>query len=403
MRGLGPVIANRNKAVGLTAALVLLAAAYAVAQAQTRRTTGLTPAPAGAEVYFIDLKDGATVPAKVKLFFGLRNMGVAPAGSDRANSGHHHLLVDAPLPPLNKPIPNDFNHLHFGAGQTEAEITLKPGQHTLQLLVGDKDHIPHTPPVMSQRIKVNVGPTGGPTASAPGAEVYFVDIKDGAVISPTVTVHFGLKNMSVAPANSDRENSGHHHLLVDTELPPLDQPIPNDFNHLHFGGGQTEASLTLKSGEHTLQLLLGDKDHIPHSPPIFSQRIKVRVVDPSLRKPAPADAAVHFVGLQDGATVPQSFVVHFGLVNMGVAPAGIDRPNTGHHHLLVDAKLPPLDEPIPNDFNHLHFGGGQTEATVTLPPGKHTLQLLLGDASHVPHNPPIMSKPITVNVTRTGQ
>jgi hypothetical protein len=403
MRGLGSTIASRNKAIGLSAVLLLLAAAYAVAQAQTRKITGLTPSPQGAEVYFIDLKDGATVPAKVKLFFGLRNMGVAPAGSDRANSGHHHLLVDTPLPPLNKPIPNDFNHLHFGAGQTEAEITLKPGQHTLQLLLGDKDHIPHTPPVMSQRIKVNVGPTGGPTASGPGAEVYFVDIKDGAVIAPTVTVHFGLKNMIVAPANADRENSGHHHLLVDAELPPLDQPIPNDFNHLHFGGGQTEASLTLKGGEHTLQLLLGDKDHVPHTPPIFSPRIKVRVVDPSLRKPAPADAAVHFVGLQDGATVPQNATIRFGLVNMGVAPAGIDRPNTGHHHLLVDAKLPPLDQPIPNDFNHLHFGAGQTEATVTLPLGKHTLQLLLGDANHVPHNPPVMSKPITVNVTRTGQ
>ena len=73
--------------------------------------------------------------------------------------------------------------------------------------------------------------------------------------------------MGVAPAGSDRPNSGHHHLLIDTELPPLDQPIPNDFNHLHFGGGQTEATITLKPGVHTLQLLLGDKDHIPHTPP----------------------------------------------------------------------------------------------------------------------------------------
>jgi hypothetical protein len=88
---------------------------------------------------------------------------------------------------------------------------------------------------------------------------------------------------------------------------------------------------------------------------------------------------------------------------MGVAPAGIERPNTGHHHLLIDTKVPALDQPIPNDFNHLHFGAGQTEADVTLPPGKHTLQLLLGDANHVPHNPPVMSKPITVTVTRTGQ
>jgi hypothetical protein len=381
-------------------ALLLIGVSASVANAQTRRTTGLTPSPPDAEVYFVDLEDGATVPAKAKLYFGLRNMGVAPAGSAQPNSGHHHLIIDADLPPLNKPIPSDFNHLHFGAGQTEAEITLKPGTHTLQLLLGDKDHVPHTPPVMSRQIKVNVGLTGGPTASAPGAEVYFVDVKDGAVIRADDVIHFGLKNMGVAPAGSERENSGHHHLLIDTELPPLDQPIPNDFNHLHFGAGQTETKLTLKTGEHTLQLLLGDKDHVPHTPPVMSPRIKVRAVGPVVRTPAPADAEVHFVGLADGATIPQKVTIHFGLGNMGVAPAGIDRPNTGHHHLIVDAPPPSMDEPIPNDFNHLHFGAGQTEAEVTLSPGKHTLQLLLGDANHVPHNPPVMSKPITVTVTR---
>jgi len=384
----------------LAAAVLVLGVTALSADAQTRRTTGLTPAPAGAEVYFIDLKDGATVPGKVKISFGLRNMTVAPAGSTEPNTGHHHLLIDAELPPLNEPIPSDFNHLHFGAGQTEAEITLKPGTHTLQLLLGDKDHVPHSPPVMSRQIKVNVGLTGGPTPSAPGAEVYFVDLKDGAVIAPDATIHFGLKNMGVAPAGSDRENSGHHHLLIDTELPELDQPIPTDFNHLHFGTGQTEATLSLKGGEHTLQLLLGDKDHVPHTPPVMSPRIKVRVVAPVVRTSAPEGAEVHFVGLQDGATVPQKLTVHFGLSNMGVAPAGVDRPNTGHHHLLIDTALPALDQPIPNDFNHLHFGAGQTEADVTLSPGKHKLQLLLGDANHVPHDPAIMSKPITITVTR---
>ena len=99
-------------------------AAGGIALAQAQRTGGPTPSGPGAEVYFVDLKDGATVPAKMKLYFGLRNMGVAPAGSDRENSGHHHLLIDTDLPPLDQPIPNDFNHLHFGAGQTEAEITL---------------------------------------------------------------------------------------------------------------------------------------------------------------------------------------------------------------------------------------------------------------------------------------
>ena len=83
---------------------------------------------------------------------------------------------------------------------------------------------------------------------------------------------------------------------------------------------------------------------------------------------------------------------------MGVAPAGIDKPNTGHHHLLVDAVLPPLDKPIPNDENHLHFGAGQTETSLTLPTGKHTLQLLLGDTAHLPHQPPVYSDPIVVYV-----
>ena len=83
---------------------------------------------------------------------------------------------------------------------------------------------------------------------------------------------------------------------------------------------------------------------------------------------------------------------------MGVAPAGDDRPNSGHHHLLIDTSLPSMDEPIPSDDNHLHFGAGQTEATITLPEGRHTLQLLLGDAFHVPHEPPVYSNQIVVYV-----
>ncbi len=146
--------------------LIVGATTCGVAFAEERRTGGPTPSAEGAEVYFIELKDGATVPTKVTIRFGLREMGVAPAGSDRANSGHHHLLIDAELPPLDQPIANDFNHLHFGAGQTEAEIALKPGTHTLQLLLGDKDHIPHNPPVMSPRIRVVVTEGGATPAEA---------------------------------------------------------------------------------------------------------------------------------------------------------------------------------------------------------------------------------------------
>jgi len=256
----------------------------------------------------------------------------------------------------------------------------------------------------------NAQATGGQTPSPPGAAVYFVDLKDGATIGPKTTVHFGLHGMGVAPAGSDKANSGHHHLLIDTELPPLDQPIPSDENHLHFGGGQTEADLTLSPGPHTLQLLLGDKNHIPHSPPVMSEVIHVTVVDAA---PAPAAAAapaddgrhksppgarVYIDSPADGAHVPLTFGVKFGLVGMGVAPAGVEKANSGHHHLLIDTPLPPFDEPIPSDDNHLHFGAGQTETMVTLPQGRHTLQLLLGDSNHVPHDPPVFSKPITVYV-----
>jgi Domain of unknown function (DUF4399) len=252
---------------------------------------------------------------------------------------------------------------------------------------------------------------GGPTPSPPGAKVEFVDLKDGAVIGPKMTIHFGLHGMGVAPAGTKRPNSGHHHLLIDTDLPPLDQPIPNDENHLHFGGGQTEVELTLQPGPHTLQLLLGDADHIPHTPPIYSDKIHVTVVEsapapaaavqvpaPGARHPSPPGARVYIISPDNGAYVPTTFTIRFGLDKMGIAPAGVDKANSGHHHLLIDAPLPPMDQPIPNDENHLHFGGGQTEAPVSLPRGRHTLQLLLGDAFHVPHQPPVYSDPVVVYV-----
>lgn len=122
------------------------------------------------------------------------------------------------------------------------------------------------------------------------------------------------------------------------------------------------------------------------------------VAMPVTRKPSPADARVYFVGLQNGAEVPSELTIRFGVTNMGVAPAGLDNPNTGHHHVLIDTNVPALDQPIPSDFNHLHFGAGQTEAVVTLPPGKHKLQLLFADENHVPHNPAVMSAPIEVIV-----
>ena len=123
-------------------------------------------------------------------------------------------------------------------------------------------------------------------------------------------------------------------------------------------------------------------------------------VPAAAQTPSPAGAKVYIINLKDGDTVNSPFLVQFGLSGMGVAPAGVEKPNTGHHHLLIDTALSAeqMKEPIPSDSNHVHFGGGQTEAMVTLPPGQHTLQLVLADWTHIPHVPPVMSQPITITV-----
>lgn len=134
----------------------ILAAAPAVAQD--------TPSPDGAMVYFIGIEDGATVSSPVTINFGLSGMGVAPSGTEKENTGHHHLLVNRP--PLGEgefgaeefelALPADDNHKHFGGGQTEVSIELPAGQHTLQLVLGDHTHVPHNPPVVSEVISITV-------------------------------------------------------------------------------------------------------------------------------------------------------------------------------------------------------------------------------------------------------
>ena len=125
---------------------------------------GETPSPAGAKQYIVNLKDGDTVSSPVKVIFGLSGMGVAPAGVEKENTGHHHILIDRPVlgkgedgaDEFDANIPADENHKHFGKGQTETTLKLAPGKHTLQLVVGDKDHIPHNPPIVSSQITITV-------------------------------------------------------------------------------------------------------------------------------------------------------------------------------------------------------------------------------------------------------
>jgi hypothetical protein len=116
------------------------------------------------------------------------------------------------------------------------------------------------------------------------------------------------------------------------------------------------------------------------------------------RTKAPITAQAYIISPKNGETVGRTFTVRFGLIGMGVAPAGVTTPNTGHHHLIIDEVTPRLDLPIPTNENHRHFGAGQTEVELTLPPGEHSLQLVLGDANHVPHDPAVVSTRIHVVV-----
>lgn len=137
----------------LAAALIITPAIFKPALA------GSTPAPEGAKVYFISPENGASLQSPVLVQFGLSGMGVAPAGTEKENTGHHHLLINTPMlegEDLDFSITDDENHRHFGGGQTEVKLELSPGEHTLQLLLGDKDHIPHDPPIASEVITITV-------------------------------------------------------------------------------------------------------------------------------------------------------------------------------------------------------------------------------------------------------
>jgi Domain of unknown function (DUF4399) len=148
----------------LTMTTAFIALGFISLAVVTTAFAGETPSPTGAKVFFKNLKDGATVSSPVKVEFGIEGMEVVAAGTERANTGHHHLFIDrAPLgqgesgaDEMNANILSDEHNVHYGKAQTEATIELKPGKHTLQMVLGDKDHIPHNPPVASEVITITV-------------------------------------------------------------------------------------------------------------------------------------------------------------------------------------------------------------------------------------------------------
>ncbi len=189
-----------------------------------------------------------------------------------------------------------------------------------------------------------------------------------------------VQGMAIRPAGEDINDrtSGHHHVLIDqpdgvsegTVVPATDKSI-------HYGKGQTIAYVNVPEGEHTLTLQFADGAHRSYGPKL-SSTVKVKV------KPSTGERKVSFIAPQDGAKVKNPIKIQMGLEGMKIRPAGEDPldKTTGHHHIIIDGGPIPVGTTVPADEKHIHYGKGQTEAEITLSPGKHTLTLQLADGLH---------------------
>ena len=213
----------------------------------------------------------------------------------------------------------------------------------------------------------------------PKGSVHFTFPDEGAKVLSTFQIGFGVNGMTVVPAGQlvDDKTKGHHHLVVNGTTVESGKVVPKDEMHLHFGKGQTSTQLTLPPGKHSLTMQFADGAHISYGEAL-GHTIEVEVVE------AKAKPRVFFAEPAEGAKVKSPFMVKFGVEGYGIAPAGGDPKDhtTGHHHVVVDGKPIPTGVVVPKDETHIHYGKGQTEAELTLSPGKHTLTLQLADAAH---------------------
>ncbi len=224
---------------------------------------GNAPAAKGdRSVHFVWPQDGSTVPETFTVVFGVKNLEVVPAGEglNDPNKGHHHVVIDGKPIPAKTMVPKDEKNIHFGKGQTQAELKLAPGEHTLTMQFADAAHMSYGPD-LSSTIKVTV-------VAAPKDEmkVMFEAPQDGAKVKSPVKVVFGVSGMTVKPAGEEVLNKlvGHHHVVIDGEAIPAGTMVPKDDKNIHFGGGQTEAELKLDKGKHTLTMQFADGAHMSY-------------------------------------------------------------------------------------------------------------------------------------------
>lgn len=221
--------------------------------------------------------------------------------------------------------------------------------------------------------------------------VDFVSPAEGSMVRSPVQVVMDVEGMVVKPAGEMGENTGHHHLIIDGGPVAKDQVVPADATHLHFGKGQKETEVELSPGDHTLTLQFADGAHRSYGPEM-SKTIHVTVVPGK-----PQVGKVFFKSPQDDAQVKSPFTVELGAEGLIVLPAGEAKPNTGHHHLIIDGKPMPEGVLIPKDDTHIHFDAGSSSTQLNLEPGIHTLTAQFGDGMHLSYGLR-QSKTITVTV-----
>ena len=322
------------------------------------------------EVFFRQPTTAAIVPPTFVVKMGAVGVTVDPSGEVSPGSGHMHILVDTDFIPAGEIIPTDEQHLHFGDGSLEAELTLTPGEHTLHLQFADGAHTALEGDEYRDTIIVFV------EEDAAEQSVAFFDPLDGTTVTSPFEVVMTATGLVVEPSGEVNDDAGHFHILVDTDFVATGQIIPTDEMHLHYGKGQTTATLELEPGEHTLRLQFADGLHTALDGDQYIDTITV-IVEAGDESPS-----VRFEQPADGATVTSPFEVVMAATGLTVEPSGEVNEGAGHFHILVDTDFTPVGQVIPTDEQNLHYGQGQTTATLELEPGEHTLRLQFADGLH---------------------
>ena len=322
------------------------------------------------EVFFRQPTSNAIVPPTFVVKMGAVGVTVDPSGDVVPGSGHMHILVDTDYIPAGEIIPTDEQHLHFGDGSLEAELTLTPGEHTLHLQFADGIHTALEGDQYRDTIIVFV------EEGAPEQSVAFFDPLDSTTVTSPFEVVVTAAGLVVEPSGEVNEGAGHFHILVDTNFIPAGEVIPTDEQHLHYGKGQTTVSVELEPGEHTLRLQFADGLHTALEGDQYRDTITVVVEE------GDATPSVSFARPADGATVNSPFEVVMAATGLIVEPSGEVNEGAGHFHILVDTDFITAGEVIPTDDQHLHYGKGQTTVSVELEPGEHTLRLQFADGLH---------------------